>query len=91
MLAVFKFEYGSKTSEHMKKTGTVNDRFSGHRFSGNDCCFSGKNIRKKTVLEENKLVLFTGFEDTTALEDKKGLTVFSAKPVVHCSSTTNQV
>ena len=27
-------------------------------------------------------MLITGFEDTTALEDKKGLTVFSAKPVV---------
>ena len=40
---------------------------------------------KYTVLEENKLVLFTAFEDTTALEDKKGLTVFSAKPVVHCT------
>ena len=62
---------------------TVNDRFSGHRFSGNDC-FSGKKFQKTTVLEENKLVLFSGFEDTTALEDKKGLTVFSAKPVVHC-------
>ena len=44
-----------------------------------------KISEKTTVLEENKLVLFTGFEDTTALEDKKGLTVFSAKPVVHCT------
>ena len=37
-----------------------------------------------TVLEENKLVLFTGFEDTTALEDKKSLTVFSALAVICC-------
>ena len=29
-----------------------------------------------TVLEENEQVLFTGFDDTTTLEDKKGLTVF---------------
>ena len=29
-----------------------------------------------TVLEEIELDLFTGFEDTTALEDKKSLTVF---------------
>ena len=38
-----------------------------------------------TVLEENEPVLFTGLEDTTALEDKKVLTVFSAKPVAHCN------
>ena len=61
----------------------MNDRFSGHHFSGNDH-FSGQIIQKKTVLEENEPVLFTGLEDTTALEDKKCLTVFSAKPVVHC-------
>ena len=30
------------------------------------------------------LVLFAGFEVTTALEDKKGLTGLSAKPVVDC-------
>ena len=35
-----------------------------------------------TVLEEKQVVLFTGFEHKTALEDKKGLTGFSAKPVV---------
>ena len=29
-----------------------------------------------TVLEEIELDLFTGFEDTTALDDKKSLTVF---------------
>ena len=40
---------------------------------------------KTTVLEENKLVLFAGFEDTTALEDKKGLTIFSAIAVVCCT------
>ena len=38
-----------------------------------------------TVLEEIELGLFTCFEDTTALEDKKGLTVFSAKSVVDCT------
>ena len=58
----------------------MNDRFSGHCFSGNDH-FSGQIIQKKTVLEENEPFLFTGLEDTTALEDKKGLTVFSAKSV----------
>ena len=31
---------------------------------------------KTTVLEEIELSLFTGFEETTALEDKKSLTVF---------------
>ena len=40
-----------------------------------------KLSEKTTVLEENELILFTGFEDTTDLEDKNGLT---AKPVVHC-------
>ena len=35
-----------------------------------------KLSEKTTFLKENQLVLFTGFEDTTALEDKKGLTVF---------------
>ena len=39
-----------------------------------------------TVLEEIELGLFTGFEDTTALEDKKGLTFFSAKLVVDCAT-----
>ena len=51
---------------------TVNDRFSGHI------------VPKTTILKEKQLVLFTGFEDMTALEDKKGRTVFSAKPVVDC-------
>ena len=37
-----------------------------------------------TILEEIELDLFTGFEDTTALENKKSLTVFSAKAVVGC-------
>ena len=32
------------------------------------------------------LLLFTGFEDTTALQDKKGLTIFSAKLVVDCTT-----
>ena len=45
-----------------------------------------KSYEKTTVLEENEPVLFTGLEDTTALKDKKGLTVFSAKPVVHCTA-----
>ena len=31
-----------------------------------------------------RVVLFTGFEDTTALEDKNGSDLFSAKPVVDC-------
>ena len=35
-----------------------------------------KLSEKLTVLEEIELGLFTGFEDTTALEDKKSLTVF---------------
>ena len=41
-----------------------------------------KLSEKTTVLEEIELGLFTGFEDTTALEDKKGQTVFSAKAFV---------
>ena len=44
-----------------------------------------KFFEKKTVLEENELGLFTGFEDTIASEDKKGLTVFSAIAVVCCN------
>ena len=40
--------------------------------------------KKTTVLEEIELDLFTGFEDTTALEDKKSRTVFSAIAVVCC-------
>ena len=43
-----------------------------------------KLSEKTTVLEEIELGLFTGFEDTTALEDKKSLTVFSAIAVVCC-------
>ena len=39
---------------------------------------------KTTVLEAIELDLFTGFEDTTTLEDKKSLTVFSAIAVVGC-------
>ena len=46
-----------------------------------------KLSEKTTVLEEIKLDLFTGFEDTTALEDKKCLTVFSATAVVCCTFT----
>ena len=41
-----------------------------------------KLSEKTTVLEEIQLDLLTGFEDTTALEDKKNLTVFSALAVV---------
>ena len=44
-----------------------------------------KLSKKTTVLEEIELVLFTCFEDTTALEDKKSLTVFSAIAVVGCN------
>ena len=50
------------------ETTTIEDKLSG----------------KTTVLEEIELGLFTGFEDTTALEDKKSLTVFSAKALVCC-------
>ena len=39
-----------------------------------------------TVLEEIELGLFTGFEDTTALEDKKSVAVFSAIAVVGCTT-----
>ena len=39
---------------------------------------------KTTVLEEIELDLFTAFENTTALEDKKSLTIFSAIAVVAC-------
>ena len=46
---------------------------------------AGKFFEKKTVLEEIELGLFTGFEDMTALEDKKSLTVFSAIAVVGCN------
>ena len=43
-----------------------------------------KLFEKNTVLEEIELGLFTGFEDTTTLEDKKSMTVFSAIAVVRC-------
>ena len=67
---------------------TGNDRFSRHRFSGNlfggiretvlaeTSGFADKLSGKMPILEEKWLVLFTGFEDTTALEDKKGVTVY---------------
>ena len=45
-----------------------------------------KLSEKTTVLEEIELGLFTGFEDTTTLEDKKSLTVFSAIAVVGCTT-----
>ena len=48
-----------------------------------------KLSEKTTVLEEIELDLFTGFEDTTALEDKKSLTVFSAIAVVCCTRFDN--
>ena len=51
------------------ETTTIEDKLSG----------------KTTVLEEIELGLFTGFEDTTALEDKKSLAVFSAIAVVCCT------
>ena len=35
-----------------------------------------KLSEKTSLLKEIELGLFTGFEDTTALEDKKSLTVF---------------
>ena len=38
--------------------------------------YRGQIIQKTTVLEEIELGLFTGFEDMTALKDKKSLTVF---------------
>ena len=43
-----------------------------------------KLFKETTVLEEIELDLFTGFEDMTALEDKKCMTVFSATAVVGC-------
>ena len=43
-----------------------------------------KLSEKMTVLEGIKLNVFTGFEDTTALEDKKILTFLSAIAVVGC-------
>ena len=54
---------------------TANDRYSGDHSSGNDH-YRGQIIRKTIVLEENELSLFTGFEDTIVLEDKKSLTIF---------------
>ena len=45
-----------------------------------------KLFEKMIVLEEIEPSLFTGFEDTTTLEDKKSLTVFSAIAVVRCIS-----
>ena len=53
-------------------------------YSGNDH-YRGQIIRKNFLLEEIELCLFNGFEDTTALEDKKCLTVFSAIAVVGCN------
>ena len=59
----------------MEDTSTASDRYSGDHYSGIDH-YRGQIIQKTTVLEEIELGLFTGFEDTTALEDKKSLTVF---------------
>ena len=41
-----------------------------------DTVLADKLSEKMTILEEIWLVLFTGFEDTTASGDKKDLTVF---------------
>ena len=49
-----------------------------------------KLSEKTTILEEIELGLFTGFEDATALEDKKSLTVFSAIAVVCCTCKSNE-
>ena len=35
-----------------------------------------KLLKKSNILEENELVLIKGFDDTTPLEDLKGLTGF---------------
>ena len=51
------------------------NRYSSDYYSGKDH-YKGQMFQKKTVLEEIELVLSTGFEDTTAIEDKKSLTVF---------------
>ena len=57
---------------------TSNDRFSvNYRFSV-------RIVQKPDHFRGKLLVLFTGFEVMTDLEDKKGLTVFSAKLVVDC-------
>ena len=62
---------------------TANDRFSRHHYS-KTTTLEDKLSEKTIVLEEFELGLFTGFEDTTALEDKKSLTGFSAIAVVCC-------
>ena len=62
-------------------TNTVNERYNWDHYSRNDH-YKGQIIWKTTVLEEIELHLFIGFEDTTALEDKKSPTVFSAIAVV---------
>ena len=59
----------------IKLFSTANDRYSEDHYSGNNH-YRGQIIQKMTVLEEIELCKFTGFEDTTALEDKKSLTVF---------------
>ena len=48
-----------------------------------------KSSKIGIILEEIWLVLFICFEDTTASEDKKGLSVFSAIAVVCCIIQSN--
>ena len=67
--------------QHSFFSYTASHRYSGDNCSGNDH-IEDKLSEKTAALGEIELGLFTGFDDTTALEDKKGLTVFSAKPVV---------
>ena len=55
---------------------TGSDRFSEHCFCGKTGLAAKLSEKKTIILEENKLVLLTDFEDMIALEDKKGLTVF---------------
>ena len=54
---------------------TANDRYSGDHSSGNDH-YRGQIIRKSDLYRGNWARFFTGFEETTALKDKKSLTVF---------------
>ena len=62
----------------------INDRYSGNHYIAEATTIEDKLSKKSTVLEEIELGLFTGFEDTTALEDQKESDSFSAIAVVGC-------
>ena len=64
-------KYRALTDTSPLVSNIASDRYSGDHYSGND------HYRELIIIRTKiELGLFPGFEDMTALEDKKSLTVF---------------